>query len=461
LLLFATAPGECIAIGRSGQLSQTWIAKLTLDPDTQKKEVRLILGTTRQLTMEQYENSAYLHAPEQIDAAFSYPWLTRFVDSKNPNRRQLLVGRVFRSKRFTHETPLSGAPLLIDLDENKVMLLSERYPDLKDMMGGVAIKQVNDCFVLHQGQEIRLFRRDKSGTYQSVVLVDEKSQYRGWSERFFMQDAFLFSDGNRVYSPGEKWYCFDLSDPLKPKTEVAAATTHPQFRTLRGYYESAVFGIWIQYTEGAPWSLDPRKPTNTVVDLFKDFVPPEHYAKHAAAVEKIEKLGGLVRLGSTQSRAFLSDGKLQNGTILHLDEKWKGTPKDAELFKDLYRLSEVYCVNVPVGDAELRQLYSIPTISNLILIRTKVSEKAMLQYPVERLTYLVLENKENEPIFTDRVLELFAGHENIKAMNFSGPGFTDKSYELLKQIPSKPRVWVNYGSISENVFNKIKSEFSW
>jgi hypothetical protein len=305
-----------------------------------------------------------------------------------------------------------------------------------------------------------LFRRDKSGVYQSVVLANEKTRIEAWSE-LFLQYAFLFSDGNKVYSPGVKWYCFDLSDPLNPKTEVVATATYPRVQTLRSYAESAVFGIWMQYTDGLPWSLDLRTPTNTVIDLYKDFVPSNQYAKHTAAVDRIEQLGGKVYLGSARQQAFYVDGKLQDGTMLLLDENWKGTPKDAELFKDLYRLSAVYFVNAPVGDEELRQLYTIPTISDLFLIQTKVSEEAMLKYPIDRLTRVILENKPDEMIFTDRLLESFAGRENIKVVYFSGPGFTDKSYEHLKKIPGKVHAKVNYGSISENMFAKINSEFGY
>ena len=467
LALFATAPGECIAVGSTAS-SQTWVAKLTFEPDAEKKHVQFLLGTTRQLTQEQQSDPAYIHSAQQIDVTFFCPWFSWFSDSKHPQRRQLLLGRVFGAKPYDIWTPSSrttpsipSVPLLIDLDENKIMLLTERYPDLNDMLGGVAVRHVNDSFVVHQGEDIRLYRRDESGVYESVVLTDEKTRDSWESNHSFKQNPFFFADGNKVYSPGVKWYCFDLSDPLNPQTEIVATATYPKYQKLRGYSESAVFGIWAQYTEGAPWSLDIRTPTDTVIDLFKNFVPPEHYAKHEAARDRIEQLGGHVYLGSARFRAFFVDGKLQDGTILHLDENWKGTQRDAELFKDLYRLSAVYFVNAPVGDEEFRQLYMIPTISDLFLIRTKVSEEAVQKFPLQQLVRIILENKEDEPIFTDRLLESLVEKGNIKVLFYSGPGFTDASYELLKKLPVRPHVEVKYGSITEDVFLKINKEFGW
>ena len=454
--IIPVSASEALVIGVSGPLRQTWMVKLTYDANTGATNAKFLHGTTRHLPPDDYLKEDDLNAGEQMDVIFSFPWVCRFPDSKHPERRQILVARKFGEALF-------ATPLLVDLDSEEVMLLTDRYPDLSPFKAAVAVQCVNDCFVVRRGHyTIDVIARNAEGRYHLTQITEERKEtYPDTSskEQGTHQDCFLFTYGGQVYSPGANWWRIDLR-MAEPRWHIIAARddTIPTFMEMRNYAPSAHFGIWCQPERGLPYRVD-FSPIDMEINPGKDRVPNDRLAQHEAAAKRIAELGGSVYFGEPYRRVFFLDGKWQYGFGVRITDQWKGTSDDFALFGDIDRLTAVEIVDAPVDDAALEHLVNIPTICELFLIRTNVTEKGLMQFPLKRLTRLFLEDTPDIILLTDRVLEAVMDSQNLKVLGFSGMGFTDRAYNIVKMMPDIRNVTVHYAEMSDDILKKINMDF--
>ena len=446
--VYPLVPGKAVVVGRQGSLLQTWIGIATYDESTGEKNFKMLYGATRNITKDDLET---LDTPAQKDINFSYPWLCPFRDSKYPERNQVLIGRRFGN----YDNSLYATPLLVDLDEEKVMLLTERYPDLKELKGAVSIQCVNDVFVLRRGyRTIEIYHRNDEGRY---VRQEIESQSR--------MDLYLFHAGNAVYAPGSNWYRIDVDDPNMPKCEVIGTVdcTIPTYEKLYRFAPSALFGVWALPRSGDPYMFDPT-PVDKDFLPFEAFVPKDQLAKHDAAVKRLRELGATIGHSSYGNRVFTQNGEYCDGMFAYFNEKeknginwgsWKGTSDDIALLKDVYDLRSVGFVNVELGLNEVEMLANIPTITELALLSTGVSDAEFAMLPLENYSNLVISEYQKPARLTDKSLERFRGLSNIQYLNFSGTGFTDAAYDIIKTMPNLRLVHCSFGSMSEETRNKI------
>ncbi|MCL2711150.1 MAG: hypothetical protein FWE95_09750 [Planctomycetaceae bacterium] len=245
LTVFPTAPSEALAVGRGGPLGQTWIGKLTFDEKSGEQSFKLLLGTTRHLPTEDYLKPDVLAAHEQKDVVFSFPWICPFPDSKNPDLRQVLIGRV-----HGNGYQFGNVPLLVDLDTGEVMVITERYPDLHDFRYGIVVRCVNDCLVVIDGnRQLYVHYRGDDGTYRRDRIASRRS-------------FALYVDGDRVYSPSGQFYSIsgpNFSYYTIATTEIDLSAKKPISKSVEVrqtkhrdhvfYAPSAVFGNILLTTE--------------------------------------------------------------------------------------------------------------------------------------------------------------------------------------------------------------------
>lgn len=445
--VFPTAPGEALVLGKTGPLQQTWLGVLRFDAASGEKSVKILLKTTRNLPAEQYENEQFINAKEQWDVIFNFPWICRFNDSRNPQRRQVLVAREFGFSLFT-------SPFLIDMENEQIMLLNERYPDLSPLKGAVAIECVNDVFVLRRGSRmIEIFARDEKGEYRRAETLDPANRRK--LDYGASMDCHLFTIGDSVYAPGSNWYRIDTAES-NPKAELIGDcdSTVPPFYRLRNYASSAHFGIWVQPQRGTPWSLT-ETPRDIHLSAFWKYVPAEKLEKHDAAVKKLTSLGAKVQYGTTYRRFFYRDDKWNEGFSVTITPNWKGSDGDLSALNDIDRLCAVAIVKANVSDEGLKIISEIPTVCELFLLQTNVSTQGLAEYPLDRLTRLYLEDSVDKTVFTDATLELLKGKRHLKVLGFAGRGFTDRSCQIIETIPDLRSVYHSYPDDSKEAWKRI------
>ena len=454
LTVFPTAPGEALAIGKGGPLGQTWIGKLTFDEKSGAKSFKLLLGTTRHLPTDDYLKPEVLAAPEQKDVIFSFPWTCPFPDSKYPNRRQVLVGRAHGDAY-----QFGNVPLLIDLDSDEVMVVTERYPDLHNFQRGLAVRCVNDCFVVLDGwKRLSVYYRGDDGKYQRQEVMPDSPK-----------DYYLYVDGNSVYSPPGRHYAsggnqyddlptieIDLSEQ-KPSIKTVNARKPPQH--IHHYYtSSAVFGNVLLSKEfagqfGGRHAL--HKIETGTIDIpeppFKGIVPENLLEKHDAAVKKILSLGGKLLWQDDNMIVHLPTGQRVPGMCVAFDTDWKGSDADLVLLKDIYRIGRVYFHCATIGDEGFSHLYDISTISELYVMDTPISEAAIRKFPLRQLTDLHLEDVSTPPRYSDRIIiESFSNTSNLANLFLAGKGFTDQSRDHVQNMQRRPQLQVFNTSMSPN-----------
>lgn len=203
--------GVCIAVGCFGEQGRTWIAKLTYDSSQKSHKVK-ILHTAVQIGSK--ANTDFKRFPYIFDKdhVFECRWATRFDDPLFPERHQILIGREYDAEYV-------DIPILVDINTDEVCLLTDRYPDLHDVLGGIDVKCEKGHIVLVERTNLKIFYRNDSGTFESVNY-----EWAGFYANDIPSQSYrLFQEGNIIHYPGKNWYRINLNENV-PGIEILHAT---------------------------------------------------------------------------------------------------------------------------------------------------------------------------------------------------------------------------------------------
>ncbi len=419
LSVFPISPGRCLAVGRYGPQQTTWIATLDWNPSEDRKEVRVLHRAERVLPPEQYANQELLQAPEQVDLAFSIPWICLDRDCED-GTPVVVIGR-------NHDTrsgwPIENTPLAIDLETSAVTTLAERIPGLADVRGGTDAECVGGSLILADRGKLTAFVRQDDGTVVREVIAAERTQHHA-----------LVRLGDAVYSPGRTWYRMTFADGFK--SQLLARETRIGGEDLDGFAPSANFGIWARSWRDSRTAcrVDPDTPHTTTMSPLARCMSWEGWFMRRPIIERIRSLGGSVEISSEISRPQLFKGHLMgqlSGIAMCLTRQWRGGDDGLKDLADLGIINALFLIDADVTDKGIRWLRYAPR--NLYLANTRITTEGLEKLDFSMTHAIWLEDRTGQ-FLNDETLELL---ENVKGLNYLalvGPGFTEKSRQHLAKL---------------------------
>ena len=416
LSLLPLGDGRCLAYGRYGKASATWIALLSWDGSSKRIGIERLYETTRTLPPLLDKPLAAMKVADSLDLAFDIPWVCVWNDPDRPDERVAIVGRICSWDK--PDCPLN-VPLAIDLQTKKVSLLAERLPGLAEMRSAVNAVCVRGSLFLADDKGIEGFIREAPGKFRRQRLVTTP------------QSRFLVPLGNSMYSPGLQWYRIDLGEDVNV-VELGGGTFPPR-EELNRFAASANFGLWVSWDCGPTvFRVDPEVPCKQVFSPFERYVPDERIERHLKAVEAIRKFGGRVR----RVPPFPAIGRYSTDhTVACFPREWKGGDEGLRHLKDLYDVEAVYFLNTPVTNEGMKHLSSLDALSELHLVETSVTTEGLKRLDLRRLWKLHLEGNIGGQEFGNETLKLLEGSERIASLCLYGPGFDAQAIEIAQEAP--------------------------
>jgi curli production assembly/transport component CsgG len=266
----------------------------------------------------------------------------------------------------------------------------------------------------------------------------------------------LRRDSHRTLMIGRHWSRVDAQQGT-----IEELTTHPLpvHHRFENYATSAVHGLvaWnyrdrlYQVLIDQPWD-DGDKPENHYA-----FVPEPLRERHAAAVHRIQELGGHVatQWGMSFIMSFTKSPPAW-GTLVFLPAGWKGGDEQLRLLEDLYQLNDLRLVQAPITNAGVERIARLASLEQLWLVETKITDEGLIHLPrLPVLRYLHLEGTAGGTEFSDLGLEHVSQIEHLKILLLYGPGFTDDGLPWLQRPKSLWTVWWMNTTISSSGKGKL------
>jgi hypothetical protein len=428
LILYPTAPGQCIAIGTFGNVmvgtaagdKRVWFALISAKRDERAAmsfDVRTFHTATRV--------SKSIEASDDVHHAFNLAWLTECcVD----NRRLLLVGRqVTGAKQFT----TGRRPLAIDLDTLEVSLFPACFhtPGLNwnprySVNGGMLLAH-------HVGIDWFSPHDAKPGHWIRTPLIDYKRQ-----QEPELRPQLLEHDG-AVYNPGAHWHRIHTNTwQVEKLTDVPV----PLRYRFEHYGVSAHYGLLAWNTGDVLYRvrIDDVPPVAENLAALYPHIPAERRSQHDRAIEAVRQLGGSVdaRWGACEHR-WARPRRYEWRTIVYLSPSWEGRDAGLAHLDDLHNLRDLYLVGADVSNEGLRLIGQLDDLESLCLVETKATDAGLAHLQgLDRLVSLHLEGTAGGDQFGDAGLVHLGHFPNVEKLTLYGSGFTDQGIDQLKRVPA-------------------------
>jgi len=351
LNIYPIGPGDCLAFGRSGNNLKTWIARLSVN-NAGKTNVKIILEASRSINYDDMTREEVQNDPANADVACRIPWISGMDDPLFPQRRQLLLGRVWEDGSMEQN---NVPPLLLDLDTNEIMLVTDRYPELIGLGDFQCVRCVNGHLVGVSTKSLYSFDRNPEGQF-----VKTECSTRNDSTREYAQMApWVFVEGATAYIPGTAWYALDCSKPEgQPAAKRLSEQLIPDNQYMKYYAQTANFGLCGIYLCrkdhnccghcGYLYQFDLKTPMQRDFPAYTTYLPEsnDYTASHADAGKKLSALG-----------AHIGGG--EHSAIVVLDQHWKGNASDLMTIGELFRPRTLYIYDLTLSNDDVRAIDSL------------------------------------------------------------------------------------------------------
>ena len=417
LSLLPLGDGRCLAYGRFGEAHATWIAMLTWDGKSDRFGMETLYEADRAIPPLLEKPLEEMEPAKSLLFAFDIPWVQIWSDPDTPEERVAIVGRMCSWK---HPNAAVNAPLAVDLQTNKVSLLSERIPGLADLGSAVNAVCAGGSVLLTDDNGITGFIREAPGKFAKKRLVTTP------------QSRFLVLVGDSVYSPGRRWYRIDLTDDVN--VVDLGGGTFPIDDELNRFASSANYGLFAGWDEGpGVFRMDPDKPCKRTVTPFENYVPKGRLAKHVEAVAAIRKLGGDVRRVEDQ-RLKRTGFPTPYRTGVSIPKDWKGGDEGLRHLKDLHDIASLYLANDAITNEGMKHLADVEKLTKLYLVETAVTTEGLKHLDLRHLEILHLEGHVGGNEFGNETLELFDDDCRLGSLCLYGPQFDEGAVKSLKKM---------------------------
>ncbi len=414
LPLWPIAPGRCLALGLIGREKRVWIAELRRTKANPKSVTARVIHTA----------GVSFDPTAMTDSHCTFKPKFAFELRRDP-QRTLLIGRTVGIQDLP--------PLLIDLQTLSVSVpAAEPTPKLShdfyitsgDRVLGVGTTALD---LLVPGESL------DSDWKRSQPFPNQRYGDRLWGVQ---PRSTPFQDAaGRAVIPNRHWSRVDLQRETIEELTTQALPFHQRFQFCAA---SAVYGVvaWnlrdqlYQVLIDQPWD-----EWNKIENEFP-FVPKTRRQEHAAAVQRIQELGGRVgtHWGWSQRFNINSTAEQTWETIVYLPAQWRGGDEQLALLKDLHQLADVRLVQAPITNAGMRTIGQLAAVNQLRLVETKITDEglAFLKSP-SKVVFLHLEGTTNGNGFSDQGLEHVRHLSNLRTLFVYGPAFTDDGLKALAQ----------------------------
>ena len=440
LLLEPIAPGKCVAVGKASQGS--WIASL----QTSEKASADPLLKVSVLHKAVADVDAKV-AATTIQGRFGVGYITRHEMSDG--KGYLLVGP-------------RNPPLRISLPDLTITPYQGSYfPGIDAFNGLQHVVSLGD-------------RRLLRGGYITVRLhtLTDETQNRWSTKDVVAADHFghrpyaLVPWKGQIYCYGSDWCRID---PKTAKAEPLCDARLPRLFQFDYVVESAHYGLIAWFDRDGLNSPDVRIDRRKVFRvLFAPdepagqhwlywYIPREHRARHARAIEAIWKSGGRVGDWSNGRRVY---------THAILDKNWKGGDEGLAYLRDVYGLEWLHVSKAAVTDKGMRHVGALQRVTSLVLDETQVTNVGLQHLGgMPNLNRLVLKGPfqgknfgdaglahlANVPLtglrldgwnFTDAGLESLRKHKSLQSLSLAGTAITKQAIEQSQRQQPRLRIKV-------------------
>ncbi len=437
--LWPIEPGRCLAVGLIGRDKRGWIAELQQSPTKPSVVTSRIIHTATKA----FDPSGAKVAVGDAQIAF----LPIFMfELQREQQRTLLIGR--QPSNGYAELP----PLVVDLKKLEVRVdIANNVPKAMHFHHVAS----GDRVVASWAATVDLLIPGASPTddWGRSPLFDNRVARR-WGTTPNVA-PFAASDGS-VLIPSRHWSRVDVR-----QGKFEELTTHPLpfHQRFEFYASSAVYGCvaWnfrdrlYQVLIDQPWD-DWDKTENSFA-----FVPESKREQHAAAVRRIQELGGHVgtHWAANCVGHFLREAPIWS-TVVFLPAEWKGGDEQLRLLEDLHQVVDLRLVQAPITNAGAERIGQLKSLQFLRLIETKITDEGLVHLEkLPALGLLHLEGTAGGNEFTDRGLDHVSHLERIGILHLYGAGFTDEGLTWLQRPKSLQSVYCVDTTFSPSGMRKL------
>ncbi len=394
-------PGKCLVIGKGkGSEGAVWIASLSMQKSGQPDLlVEVIYAADERVP------SDGKHGPASTKRSFNLRWVKEFKTEEG--RPCLAVGTRI-------------PPLRIDLPSLKISTLAEPLPDSENR--GYSSKPVQKFARVRRG-----FLRIEYRTVDIAVATGDPDE--PWKVQALFpatkmglpKEQFIEYQG-QLYCAGRGWRRID---PVTMEIESLTDPKLPPWFYFDRMATSAHYGL-IAWREGKRPTEHPYRVIFSTEKLPRYHalvnIPKAARARHAGALSTLyERLIAAVPLRASGMR------------VMFWRKEQLRTPQLRAL-NDVYDLKELVFQQVPLTDKSLRIIKGLG-VEQLVLYETEVTDAGLdTVATMKSLKEIWLEGSLNGREFTDAGLRKLQKLP-IESVTLYGPGFTDKSVEILLKFP--------------------------
>ena len=421
--------GECLAYGRSGSNLKTWVAKLSFDVKA-KPKVKTLLIASRGILSDDENIVELSKNPKNNDILFGIPWIVKMKDPVSPEKNLILIAR-----HWSESWPGEGnaVPLLLDLQTDQIMPVTDRFPELELMTGMFNVKYINGHFVClksigaEPSNHVNLctFDWNREGRFvANVTQLPHKKQ-----SNYIRLCDYLVPYGNTVYLAGKTWYRIDCSQSGKPDVRQIGYDIIPFDKMMEHYAVTANFGLCgITLCEpfndccghcGELYRFDMNRPMQREYHPAARYVPVDSLEKHVKTATRLNELGAIIEGTENDDCKVMTNGGGSGGqhTMIAIDLQWKGTADDLEKIADLHRPWTMYLYDLTLSDADIATISLLirkGAVRGLTLVNVGISLEQFKRLDVGNLRMLAFCYDDPAKIPTDQWLDILCYPEKYR-----------------------------------------------